>query len=357
MNRIISFSTLLLLVSLLVSCAQKNIDYLATDTTGVLPMELPATFSGRIPCPDCDYVQIDLNLRPDNLYQLRKTSYIGDKVVSQEAQMRRWHYDEKEHIIILGKRKGSLKTYSVKDKNTLSFLDIEGQPQQDLLQYDLIRTLDYDPFDDVVKIRGMYSSTGNVHMLKECSSEIDFPVDPSGTFTELDRTYRNTPHEKGEPLLVSFQGRLLPTRNGKEKRDKDIVVVSSFTRLYPDQDCNGNKLRNSIFGVYWTAVEIFGKTVPAADDAKAPFFVLDPKGDKVKGYAGCNRFSGTFLFKGEVFIFNKLAATRMACPHNLSVEDRFFEALDKTESYRIEDGMLLLMDKNEEITMRLKKKE
>lgn len=357
MTRILSFSFFLLLVSLLLSCTQKNIDNPPNDTSGKLPMELRATFSGRIPCPDCDYIQIDLNLRPDNLYQLRKTSYRGDQVVSREAHMRRWHYDAKENIIILGKKKGLLKTYSVKDKNTLSFLDIEGEPQQDLLQYDLIRTLDYDHFDDVVKIRGMFSSTGNIHILKECSSEVDFPVDPSGSFTELDRTYRNTPHEKGEPMLVSFQGKLLPTREGKEKRDKDIVVVSSFNRLYPDQDCNGNKLKNSLFGVYWTAVDIFGKMVPATAEVKAPFFVLDPKGNRVKGYAGCNRFSGTFLFKGEVFIFNKLASTRMACPQNLSIENSFLEALDKTESYLIEDGMLLLMDKNEELTMRLKKKE
>lgn len=353
-KNILSF---LFIVMLITGCASQKAEVVDTASgrqTGAFPLQLPATFIGKITCDECDYVNIDLNLRPDNLYQLRKTWYADNKVIKSDAQMRKWRFDEKEKLIILGKGKGALKTYSIKDTETLNFLDLEGNLESDLIQYELKKKETYDPFPDVVKMRGMYRSYGNTHVLQECSSGLDFSVDPSGKFTELDRAYRNTPHEKDRSLLVSFQGKLLPTRKGIQQRDKDIIIVNSFNRIYPDQDCNGNILRNNLFGINWAAVEIDGKKLD--EENKAPFFVLDAKGNRVKGYAGCNRFFGTFLFKGDVFIFNKLASTRMACPHSVSMENVFFAALDKTESYRIEKGILVLLDKNEDVTMRLQGK-
>ncbi len=347
----------LFMVMLITGCASQKADVVDTASEGqssTFPVQLPATFVGKIACTECDYVNIDLNLRPDHLYQLRKTWYADNEVIKSEAQMRKWRFDDKENLIILGKGKGALKTYSIKNAETLNFLDLEGEVKSDLIQYELKKKETFDPFPDVIKMRGMYRSSGNTHVLKECSSGLDFLVDPSGKFTELDRAYRNTPHEKDRALLVSFQGKLLPTRKGRLLRDNDIMVVTGFNRLYPDQDCNGNILKNNLFGIHWAAVEIAGKRLDAK--SKAPFFVLEAKGNKVKGYAGCNRFFGTFLFKGDVFIFNKLASTRMACPDSVSIENVFFAALDKTESHRIEKDILVLLDKNEEITMKLQEK-
>ena len=347
----------LFMVILMAGCASQKADVVDSGSQNQgrgFPIQLPATFVGKIDCPECDFVKIDLNLRPDHLYQLRKTWYVEGEIIKSEAQMRKWRFDEKDNLIILGKGKGALKTYSIKDAETLNFLDLEGQVESDLIDYELKKKETFDPFPDEVKMRGMYRSFGNTHVLKECSSGLDFPVDPSGKFTELDRAYRNTPHEKNRALLVSFQGKLLPTRKGIQQRDKDIMVVTGFNRLYPDQDCYGNILRNNFFGVHWAAVEIDGKKMDPK--SKKPFFMLEAKGNRVKGYAGCNRFFGTFLFKGDVFIFNKLASTRMACPNSVSMENAFFEALDKTESYRIEKEMLVLLDKNEDITMKLQEK-
>lgn len=351
-----TYSVIFLSLLLLYGCGQKQVE-MAEDAAEVdanKPFPLPATYSGKIACPDCEYVQVDLTLRPDQLYQLRKTWYSDGSATKSEAQMRRWKYEPKEKLIILGKTRGSLKTYAVKDADTLQFLDLEGTQTSALIDYNLRRTERVDLFPDVVKIRGMYRSSGNTHVLQECSSGLDFPVDPSGQFTELDRAYRTTPHENNEPLLVSFQGKLLPTRTGRQQRDKDIVVVTSFNRLYPDQDCAGKRVRNNIFGIHWTAAEIAGKPVTVDQQHKAPFFLLEAKGSRVKGFAGCNRFFGTFLFKGQVFIFNKLAATRMACRQNVSVENAFFTALDRTESYRLENGRLILLDKNDDVTMQLR---
>ncbi|WP_161630021.1 META domain-containing protein [Desulfogranum mediterraneum] len=355
MNKLTGWCIGLLFVLLATGCGSTRVQQAGEELPveeNPLILELPASFSGRIPCADCDYVRIDLNLRPDKLYQLRKTRVNGGKVVKSEAQMRRWRFDPQENLIILGKRKGALKTYLVEDPDTLRFLDIQGEQQEGLISYSLVRSPSYDPFNDEVKIRGMYRSSGNSHILRECASELDFSVDPSAAFSELDRAYRNTPHEPNQPLLVSIQGRLL-LRGASQDWDEDVIVVSSFNRLYSNQDCSGNLARQSLFGVNWRAIEIGGTPITAANEGRSPFLTLEAKGNRVKGFSGCNRFFGTYLFKGKVFIFNKLASTRMACPDNIALENAFLAALNNTESYQMEDNLLVLRDKNDEVTMKL----
>ena len=79
----------------LVGCAQPQdqVELDATDSpAGIVPFELPATFTGHIPCPDCLKVDITLNLRPDFIYQLRKTYQTEQGPRNVESQMRRWRY-------------------------------------------------------------------------------------------------------------------------------------------------------------------------------------------------------------------------------------------------------------------------
>ncbi len=343
---------------LVAGCGKKDIvkpdDSPVDSLAAALPFQLPATFSGKIECPDCEYIQIYLNLRPDQLYQLRKTYFKDGQQVKKESQMRRWFYDENEGAIILGKRKGALKTYVVESESTLRFSNIEGETTGEQISYKLDKQEKYDHFTDEVKIRGMYSSTGNNHTLEECSSGQSFIVDPSAQFSKLERFYKNTPHEKNESLLVSITGKLLPTRTGGQLRDNDVIVVTDFNRIYPNKDCSGQPTKKTLFDVHWTAVEIAGIEIVKEDFAKEPFFVLETKGNKVHGFSGCNRFFGTYFFKGDIFLFNKVASTRMACPKSMTMEDAFLDAVQATESFRIEKNTLILLNQDDDVVMKLK---
>lgn len=349
---IVLFITTALIAGCGLKASKEQALHASVEEESPIPLELPATFTGTIGCEGCQKVDISLNLRPDHLYQLRKTYHLDNGEQRVEAQMRNWRFDRQENLVILGKQKGALKTYRIVDQQTLRFQDIEGEGKDELISYDLGRLDSPDPFHDVVKMRGMYSSTGNTHTFSECSSGNSFPVDPSGKFYELDRTYRNTPHEKNSPQLVSIKGKLITT--GIRNQRRDIIIVEGFKRIYPDQNCEGAVFEKSMFGVTWEAVEIDGNPVVKDKKGKAPVIVLEAAGKRVKGTTGCNSFFGTYLFKGDVFIFNKIASTRMACPDILLTEDAFFQAMDKTESYVMENDLLIFLDKHDDPVIKLK---
>ncbi|WP_161629813.1 META domain-containing protein [Desulfogranum japonicum] len=311
------------------------------EETSTFPFNLPATFIGKIDCDKCEHVDLTLNLRDDGLYQLRKEYIYSTGETETEAQMRLWRYDKGEQLIILGKEAGALKTYQIVDEKTLRFLDKENTNPEELASYDLYRQQSVEPFLDVVKIRGMYSASNTNNMLIECSSGVSFPVDASADFYAMDRQYKSTPHQKGEGLLTSFQGHLISRKNG------DILVVDRFNRIYPDQDCSGYKTKKGLIGPTWIVTKIKGQPLHDMDSLRTPFFTLNAESKQVNGFAGCNRFSGTYLFKGEIFLFNKIASTRMACPKGTEVERAFFEALDTTESFKIEEDTLYLKNSRE----------
>jgi heat shock protein HslJ len=121
------------------------------------------------------------------------------------------------------------------------------------------------------------------------------------------------------------------------------------------QQANPDSVRDSAVGVAltpenlsspseWLLREVAGKPVAApAEGAKAPSLVFEHDGNKVNGFAGCNRFSGTCEFLGgERLHFSMMAATRMACP-DMTVEDEFLRALGTADSYSTDGKVLKLL--------------
>lgn len=74
---------------------------------------------------------------------------------------------------------------------------------------------------------------------------------------------------------------------------------------------------------------------------------------KVSGHAGCNRFFGTARIDGPAVTLGPTMSTKMACPPAImDQEQRFFSALSKIEQWRIENGLLMLMDGGGETLLR-----
>lgn len=341
---------LILLVSFIgfTGCAKKSTEDVTKEITTVpVPLELPATFSGNIPCSDCETVKVTLNLRPDNIYQLRKTYMDQGAVKLVESQMRRWRYVEEGSMIILGKQRGSLKTYTLIG-DELKFLDLEGEDASSRIEYSLWRSPVYDVFSDSVKMRGMYLSSGSKEIFEECSTGKQFQVVEDADGFKLKHEFINTAHGKGESLLASIEG-VLQGEIGEE-----TLRVEHFNRFYPEQDCKGQQEKSTLTGTRWQLIEVEKKFIDIDPEITTPFFSLEVKGNQVKGYAGCNRFFGTYLVKGDVFVFNKIASTRMACTKGSVMEGQFFNGLDNTEAYRIEGDLLLLLDKFGDTTLTLK---
>ncbi|NOQ46617.1 MAG: META domain-containing protein [Desulfobulbaceae bacterium] len=319
-----------------------------TAPAGALcPIQTPATFSGEIPCADCAGILITLNLRSDSIYQLRKT-YLGtedgDKAV---AEMGRWRFVADGNFIILGQKKSKLHTFAIKDQDTLRLLDSQGQEIPSKLNYDLKLADQLDSFQDSVAMKGMYRYMADAAIFTDCLSKVSFPVAIEGDSVLLERAYTSTPHGKAEPLLVTFKGKISMRPKMEGVGEQEVVVVDRFDKIIPNKGCAGSEGKIGLIGTHWKLIQLSGDPVKIEKGRKEPFFLLQAKDNNLLGFGGCNRFFGTYLIKGEVFVFNKMASTRMACPSGMAVENLFLKALGKTEAYRIEDDLLTLLDRDE----------
>jgi heat shock protein HslJ len=96
-----------------------------------------------------------------------------------------------------------------------------------------------------------------------------------------------------------------------------------------------------LYGRTWIAEEVGGQPVAAGIE---PSLTVAPDG-KVTGHAGCNGYFGSVIISGEAMSFGNLGSTRKACPEPaMSQEVQLLTALDSTRGYRLQDGVLVLLD-------------
>jgi len=312
-----------------------------------LPFIDVVTFKGTIPCEDCLRVDITLNLRPDTIYQLRKTYITEQGADTVESQTGKWRYEPKDRLVILGKEKGALKTYLLEETlDRLLFVDWEGADATSQIQYALERSEKTDPFNDIVKIRGMFSIIGGNATLKECSSGVDFMVRKEKHYTIAAQNYLNTPHERNKPVLISILGRMAGNGNSTNE-----IIIEQYRKFYPNKDCDGNKTRSSLTGTYWMPIEIDNQNWSDLSGGSSAFLLLNAD-NSFESYSACNKITGTYLVKSEVLLINREVGVRLACPDGMEKETLFIEALDDSETYRIDEDILELIDQNEKVRAR-----
>lgn len=105
---------------------------------------------------------------------------------------------------------------------------------------------------------------------------------------------------------------------------------------------NKNAEMSGLFGKKWYLVSLGGQKSEGAND-RIPYLQFDAKENRVNGFAGCNRFFGSFELKENNRLrFKGVGATRMACI-DMSVEDRLFEVFDQFDSYILVGNQLQLI--------------
>ncbi len=95
------------------------------------------------------------------------------------------------------------------------------------------------------------------------------------------------------------------------------------------------------FDQTWTLVEIEG--APVAAPGRTTLLVA--RDGKVSGEGGCNRYSGRAETSEDGVVFGPLLATKRACEPDVTRQEvRLFEGLRRTAAWRVENGMLTLLD-------------
>jgi putative lipoprotein len=100
----------------------------------------------------------------------------------------------------------------------------------------------------------------------------------------------------------------------------------------------------ALANTYWRLLEIDGEQFDVGENWREPHMVLNDRQQKVKGFAGCNRFMGSYKLNGEQIRFGQVAVTNMMCFRNMDVEKGFLEGLNGADSYLIKGDTLEVKD-------------
>jgi copper homeostasis protein (lipoprotein) len=104
------------------------------------------------------------------------------------------------------------------------------------------------------------------------------------------------------------------------------------------------KQQAGLLGTRWVLVELNGQEIPDNLSSR-PYIQFSAEDNRVTGNGSCNNFFGTFIV-GENYLINisGIGSTKMMC-ENMQVESRFFEILQKVNSYYISgDSLVLIQD-------------
>lgn len=344
-------------ILLAAGCAQQEHTPVADEETGAIcPLPLPATYVADIPCRNCPPTTVALTLRPDSLYFLRiKTVHPDTGLEDIKAEIGTWKYVAAGKTILLATYDNVAGTLLITATDGLRVVKVSGGIIPPDVNYDLTRDDGNPGYNDVVLVRGMYSYVADAGMFTECLSGAAFPVATEAQNAALERAYLNTPHGQAEPVLVSLQARLVTRPRYGGIGYEEAIVPVRFIDIRPGIACSGEKSSKlRLVDNSWRLIELDGQPIELKEGQKNPFIHLETRNNRMQGFAGCNRFSGTYLVKGSIFLFNKLIKSRMACVDGIELEHRFFRVLSATDGYHIEGDILELRDRSGKVLAKLK---
>jgi putative lipoprotein len=158
-------------------------------------------------------------------------------------------------------------------------------------------------------------------------------------------------HEKGRYALrarVESNGRLIFTSTEHIPAfDRDPgkplkILVSQVSSTKAKGDAPPPKPNANLTNTYWKPTEVNGEPVLLGAGQKELHMILNAEGYRVKGFSGCNRFTGTYKVEDDHLKFSQMASTGMACLDGMEQEQRFLSALKDTTRFKISGDSLSL---------------
>jgi heat shock protein HslJ len=307
-------------------------------------LELPATFSGTLPCADCPGIRHELNLWPDGVFHLRR-EWLGRG--GSESDLGRWRLDpSRKAILLYGGREMPLQ-FEVKGPRTLRQLDIRGRHIESDLPYELTSDGTLSHLDLDLSMHGMFRYLADAARFEVCYTGRSYPVAMEGDYLALERAYVAADKPApGAPLMASFEGQI--TERPAMEGDQLIptVVVQRFVGLFPSQTCERAMSEASLPNTYWRIVALAGEPIPAVQNRREPHLILRLPDNRYRATVGCNQLTGSYAVNGERISFRQGASTRMACPPPLDVrEERLRRVLGEAQGWNIAGQTLELLDR------------
>lgn len=291
----------------------------------------PGTFTGDLPCADCQGIRYHLDLWSNHVFHLQR-QWLGYELVKYDIG--RWNLDTGRKVLMLESGGTMLMQFEASHPRNLRLLDKDGHRIQSQLNYTLKSSGALEPVDITLPMRGELMLDGDALRFTECLTASTFFVDDEGEGAAA----RQAMIAAGRDIVyVTFEGTLHST----------TVMVRRFINVWPMESCERSLSDASLTNTRWRLDRIDRETIRLTDGQREPYLMLrDGDGGAVyEASAGCNQMSGSYALSAESLSFAAGPTTLMACAAPVdALEKRYRDTLSRARRYRLLGNTLELMD-------------
>jgi copper homeostasis protein (lipoprotein) len=168
--------------------------------------------------------------------------------------------------------------------------------------------------------------------------------------------------QRGTFIWNEFGNEIALTENGEDA----VHILVGENRLFV-LDREGNRITGDMADLYilnrvsaeisklfetkWVLTKLAGlSSVKSGLTGEAPSLMFDQLQSRVSGFAGCNRYFGTYRLSDEGgFHITNIGATKMACD-DMELERTFLAALETIDRFEVRVDTLLLLKPDHKIS-------
>ena len=327
----------------------------APATRGGSPLgTLPATYAGTIPCADCSGIRYQIDLLPHSAFAQR-TTYLRNGRDESTYDLGSWSISIDGRTLVLDGGHDGVSYWAIQDARTLRKLDLQGEPIQSTLPYELVRTTGMTPIEPRLRLQGMFRTKADAPRFRDCRSNLRWPVARTDDYPSLERAYTEKRSAPGAELRVAIDARIERRARADGAGSQPTLVVERYVRAMPGDTCGSAAVQPGLADTRWRPIRIGERAVTVSGKEHEPWIVLDDRTLKVTGSGGCNRFSGSYGSGAGTIQFGPLASTRMACPA-METETAFLHALEGARRFRLAGRHLDLEDGGGAVLVRLEER-
>jgi copper homeostasis protein (lipoprotein) len=316
------------------------------------PLQLPASYEGELAGSSGPGLW-HLDLLPAGRYQLRVVD--RDRPGPSRADdIGRWMRDPDSGRLVLRGGPETPVAFGPEDGGAaLRRTHIAGAPvapgERDRLQ----RLPQPSLIEPRLALTGMFTYMADAASITLCADGRRLPVAMEAGYPALEAAYLKARRDPGQALLVSLDGLIASRPSAEESAPpRATLVVERFTGVWPRESCGNPLAESPLRNTYWKLVRLGDAPVEAAEKRAEPHLILAAREPRVSGSGGCNRIVGSFEVDGDRLRLGRMAGSMMACPSGMEQEQRFLQALQKVERYRIRGSHLEMLDATDAVIAR-----
>lgn len=106
---------------------------------------------------------------------------------------------------------------------------------------------------------------------------------------------------------------------------------------------SAQELRRQVAGVEWQLMELEGQPAPTGAGGRRATIRFEADSSRAAGFAGCNRWSGSYTSDGRALRFGPIVTTKMACAEGMQLEQQMAAALEATRRVELSAEQLIFV--------------